>query len=97
MYIITVAYDEDEAEEGHASLQMTSPERSLGAIAEDEETQEDAGLETEDTIVLDKKPPTPKINQQDDVFESTGGNQGLSEEELAAISKCIVSHYYYYH
>ncbi|XP_069110280.1 uncharacterized protein, partial [Argopecten irradians] len=79
-----MVYEDEEAEGGVTSIQITSPERSLGAIAEDEENQDDPGSDQEDVATEKKEvPPDPT----DDVFDVTNGKQGLSDEEVAIIRK----------
>ncbi|OWF37572.1 Dynein heavy chain 5, axonemal [Mizuhopecten yessoensis] len=79
-----MVYEDEEVEGGLTSVQVTSPERSLRAIAEDEENQDDQGSDPEDMAIEKKEvPPDPT----DDVFETVNGKQGLSDEEIAIIRK----------
>jgi hypothetical protein len=64
---------------------MASPDRSLRVIAEDEEVleEEDADAEKDEK----KMDIYTAVEQGDDVFNTQENNQGLTEEELATLSK----------
>ena len=71
-------------------MTVTSPDRpGLGAIAEDEETQEEMSDSDEKAMEkYEKKEYTPpEISHGDDVFEVPSNKHGLSEEELLVLSK----------
>lgn len=79
-------FDEQEDEGATVPLSITvaSPEaRSLGAIAEDEETQEEEGEATEKSE--DKRELV--MIQGDESHEINSNQKGLTDEELNALSK----------
>ena len=59
---------------------MSSPDRSLRVIAEDEEINEEGEEEEEE------KKPVAQPKPFDDLQDGSNGNQGLTEEELSTLS-----------
>ena len=67
---------------------MASPDRSLRVIAEDEEVlEEDENEADKDEKKMDIY---TAVEQGDDAFNVPENNQGLTEEELATLSKTFV-------
>lgn len=64
-----------------------SADRSLGTIAEDDDTPNSEVTKTEDT-----KDDHSSNMRTDDVVETKDTNQGLGEEHLATLSKYIILH-----
>ena len=66
------------------TIKLNSPDRSLRAIQEDEEAAEEGEEEEEH---LEERKPDHGRDHGDEAFDVVNNNQGLTEEELAILSK----------
>ena len=82
--VYTVEFEDEDPELAAINIKLNSPDRSLRAIQEDEEAAEEGEEEEEEKE--DRKPDHAR-DHGDEVFDVVNNNQGLSEEELAILSK----------
>ena len=84
--VSTVEFEDEDPELAAINIKLNSPDRSLRAIQEDEEAAEEGEEEEEEKE--DRKPDHAR-DHGDEVFDVVNNNQGLSEEELAILSKLM--------
>ena len=90
--VISVEFEEEDPDLVTINIKSTSPDRMLRAIQEDEEAAEE-GEEEEDVTQRgggDKRQEHAGVFG-DEVFDVVNNNQGLSEDELAILSKISMS------
>ena len=84
VFLFTVEFEEEDPDLAAVNVRMTSPDRSLRAIAEDEEVLDEA--EEDETAKEDKRQDMRPVGRVDELADNNG-NQGLTEEELGILSK----------
>ena len=83
---ISVEFEDEDPELAAINVKMTSPDRMLRAIQEDEEAAEE-GLDEEEEKPREDKRPEHGRDHGDEVFDVVNNNQGLTEDELAILSR----------
>ncbi|KAL4232681.1 hypothetical protein ACF0H5_007369 [Mactra antiquata] len=79
-----IEFEEEDPDLAQVAVKMTSPDRSLRVITEDEEVLEEEDL---DDTKDDKMKFDAVIEQGDEAHNTTENNQGLTEEELATLRR----------
>ena len=83
---VSVEFEEEDPDLAALNIKVTSPDRMLRAIQEDEEAAEE-GEEDDDARSRDDKKQDLTRDHGDEVFDVVNNNQGLTEEELSILSK----------
>ncbi|WAR07684.1 DYHG-like protein [Mya arenaria] len=80
----TIEFEDDDPDLAAVHVKMNSPDRSLRVIEEDEEVVDD-GDDGDTGLQRDDRRLQAIGEQGDEMHDVTNGNQGITEEELAAI------------
>ncbi|XP_052807484.1 dynein axonemal heavy chain 5-like isoform X7 [Mya arenaria] len=82
----TIEFEDDDPDLAAVHVKMNSPDRSLRVIEEDEEVVDD-GDDGDTGLQRDDRRLQAIGEQGDEMHDVTNGNQGITEEELAAIRR----------